>query len=217
MNRGAIKCFEAICNAYLLFLPFVPQRHPPPKPEESISASPATPSPGSRRTRLPLGGPLPRLLLGPCHPLAMYLYPFQPARHSHPLQALLLLPGGWGPASSGPDSSAGPSTPQHQPRPAPQLTSVSAILPLNANITWHTLLHLCPEPQVPTVYRRAASSRKSSYQSLPPQTPPALNHLRLDNLLLSSVLFFSPLFWWEGPKWYHRTALNANPGSLSCR
>lgn len=101
--------------------------------------------------------------------------------------------------------------------PALQLTSVSAVSPLNANITWHTLLHLCPEPQVPTVYCRAASSRKSSYQSLPPQTPPALNHLRLDNLLLSSVLFFSPLFWWEGPKWYHRTALNANPGSLSCR
>lgn len=83
----------------------------------------------------------------------------------------------------------------HPSTPAPPPADLSV-----RNLTAECQHHMAhpppplPEPQVPTVYHWAASSRKSSYQSLPPQSPPALNHLRLDNLLLS-VLFFSPLFW----------------------
>lgn len=74
--------------SYALPCPLSLKSIPPPRPANSISPSPVTPFPGSEKTTLPLGGPLPWYVPGPYHLQPSPLHSFQPALQNHPLQAL---------------------------------------------------------------------------------------------------------------------------------
>lgn len=179
----------------MLLPSFVPQRHPLPKPAGSIFPSPATPFPGSERTRLSLGRPFPRYLpirfppspgLTPSNQhcrviLSSRCFCFPPplalVSSLLPLYLVQTALPGFQPTTSCPTQlTSGPAL------------STQSVLKFISTQGQHYIAHLpLPLPQVTP--RLSLAESPPDPQVIPPPSPPALNQAvsRIDNVLRCAI------------------------------